>query len=96
MLQCIMVDVHLNGNVNIGLVLLQSSLKHVQVKFVYCLMQEHGTPLHGAAYLGAFDVVQLLIDMGADVNAFTKVILLLRLMYVFFYMLKKGRPLHFL
>ena len=37
------------------------------------LLQDHDTPLHDVAREGHTDVVQLLIDKGADVNAMNKV-----------------------
>ena len=37
------------------------------------LLQNHETPLHYAAREGHTDVVQLLIDKGADINAKNKV-----------------------
>ena len=40
-------------------------LSHITVMF----LQDHDTPLHDAAREGYTDVVQLLIDKGADINA---------------------------
>ena len=68
-----MLVVRLNGNVNIGLVLLQSFSKHMQPKFVYCVMQKLGTPLHQAVRWGRLRVIKLLIDRGGDVNALSEV-----------------------
>ena len=36
-------------------------------------LQDHQTPLHRAAYLVGTDIVKILIEKGADVNAKDKV-----------------------
>ena len=36
-------------------------------------LQNHETPLHSSAWEGHTDIVQLLIDKGADINAKNKV-----------------------